>query len=225
MKYFMLALMIIIGTCFATGCAVNPNASAADTPGGLSCTLLVPEKPGPAGQQVSVQFIIMNTSDKVLTLPWPDNTRLLLEWGILSVSIQDEKGGGYKYVPTPGRFIPLQRDHYITLKPREKVSKFLNLCWFRDSHYSHSPCSNASRYSIDIKYTNDKDSYWDNELGTFVEMDEVWKGETICNQVAVDVLANEKGPGVNSQQPSLWRRRFFQEVQECLCDVRVNFLV
>jgi hypothetical protein len=93
-----------------------------------------------------------------------------LSWGILSASITDSNGIRYKYVPTPGRLVPLQRDHYLSLKPNEKVVRDLNLCWFRDNTYSDSPCSRSDRYTISVTYSSKKDSYWDNNLGKFVKM-------------------------------------------------------
>jgi hypothetical protein len=178
---------MVMGTGLGTDRAANAKGTPTDASSEIRCTLLVSEKQGLVDQRLTVQFSITNRSDRTLILPLPKNTRLLLAWGILSASIRDSKGTLYQYVPDPGPFIPPQRDHYVSLKPNEKVVRDLNLCWFRDNTYSDSPCSRSDRYTVSVSYSNEKASYWDNNLGDFVRIDGVWKGKTACGLVTVEI--------------------------------------
>lgn len=157
----------------------------------VQCTLSVPASRIVSGQSISISLSITNTSAQTLFVPWPSDTHHLLQWGVLSVSIKDESGKTYKYVPRPSRFFPRQRSHYQRLTPGNGVRNSFNLCWFRDDNYSHSPCSRPGKYVVRATYSNDSADYWDAGANKWVELSEVCTGKTTCNEIKIEVIVKE----------------------------------
>jgi hypothetical protein len=170
-----------------------PRASYSTVQKGIQCTLTVPTSIAVSGQTISIDITVVNTSSQTLFVPWSTDTgtRLLLEWGVLSVSIEDESGNIYKYVPVPGPFFPRQRRHYQRLAPGSKISNSINLCWFRDKHYSHSPCSRPGKYVVRVTYSNYGAKYWDAGTNKMMELNKVWTGESMCNEIKIEVVIKE----------------------------------
>lgn len=170
-----------------------PKTSYSAVQKGIQCELTVPTYRTVKGQTISIDTTFVNTSSQTLFVLWPTGTgsRHLLEWGVLSVSIEDESGNMYKYVPVPGPFIPRQKDHYQRLTVGSKISNGLNLCWFRDKHNSHSPCSRPGKYIVRVTYSNYKSEYWDPRTNKMITLHEVWTGESVCHEIKIEVVDKE----------------------------------
>ena len=179
----------IILCLYSLGAA--PTASYPAAQKGIQCTLTNPTSHTAAGQMISLDITVSNTSSQTLFVPWPPETRHLLEWGVLSVSIEDESGNMYKYVPLPARFFLRQRSHYQKLTLGNKISNSLNLCMFRDKNYSHSPCSRPGKYVVRVKYSNYNADYWNAGTNEMMEVNEVWTGESMCNEIKIEVVTKE----------------------------------
>jgi len=183
---------LAIVLCLSALIAV-PKASYSTVQKGIQCTLTVPTSRAVSGQTISIDITVVNTSSQTLFVPWPTGTgtRHLLEWGALSVSIEDESGNTYKYGPVPARFFPRQRSHYHRLAPGNKINNSINLCWFRDKHNSHSPCSRPGKYVVRVTYSNYNTEYWDAGTNKMMELNEVWTGESMCNEIKIEVVVKE----------------------------------
>jgi hypothetical protein len=73
----------------------------------------------------------------------------------------------------------------------EKVSYDINVCMFRDKHYSHSPCSRPGKYAVRVSFSNASADYWDAGSNTMMKLSEVWIGKAICNEIRVEVVSGE----------------------------------
>lgn len=171
--------------------AATPKASHSAGQNGLQCLLTAPTARFVSGQMISIDVTIRNTSSKTVHIPWTTGGRHLLEWGALSVSIRDEKGNRYKYVPMPGPFLPRQKSHYQGLTAGNKVSYNLNVCMFRDKKYSHSPCSRPGEYTVSVTYSNYSADYLDAGTNKTMELNAVWTGKTMCTEVNIVVVGKE----------------------------------
>jgi hypothetical protein len=168
-----------------------PTASYSSARKGVQCTLTEPASHTAPGQTISIDITVINTSSQTLFVPWPPETRHLLEWGVLSVSVEDESGNIYKYVPVPARFFLRQRSHYQRLTLGDKISNSLNLCMFRDINYSHSPCSRPGKYVVRVTYSNHNAEYWDAGTNEMMKLNKVWTGESMCNEIKIEVVAKK----------------------------------
>jgi hypothetical protein len=187
-RYWKVFPAIVLCLCaFIT----TPKASYSAGQNGIQCTLIAPTLCAFSGQTISLDIAVVNNSSQTLFVLWPVGKRHLLEWGALTVSIEDEKGNRYKYVPVPGPFHPRQRDHYQRLTVGEKISYDFNVCMFRDKHYSHSPCSRIGEYAVSVIYKNNNADYWDAGTNTMMKQSEVWTGKVMCGNRNINVVANE----------------------------------
>ena len=167
------------------------KASYATAQKRIQCTLTAPTSPAVSGQTISIDITVINASSQTLFVLWPTGTRHLLEWGVLSVSIEDESGNTYKYVPVPSPFFPRQKSHYQRLTSGDKINDNLNLCMFRDKHYSHSPCSRPGKYAVRVTYSNDNTEYWDAGTNNRMELTEAWTGKSMCNEIKIEIVIKE----------------------------------
>ena len=167
-----------------------PETSYSDVQEGIECALTVATSRSVSGQTISIDLTIVNTSPQTLFAPWPTGTgsRHLLEWGVLSVLIEDESGNIYIYGPLPAPFFPRQKDHYQRMTSGSKITNNLNLCWFRDKHNAHSPCSRPGKYAVRVTYSNHNVEYWDAGANKMAALDEVWTGEAMCHEIKIEVV-------------------------------------
>lgn len=168
-----------------------PTASYSAAQKDIQCTVASTTSHAVSGQTISLDVTVTNTSSQTLLMLWPPRTRHLLEWGVLSVSIEDESGNAYTLVPLPTRYFLRQRSHYQRLDQGNKTSNNFNLCMFRDKNYSHSPCSRPGKYAVRIKCSNYKNDYYDPGTDEMTELNEVWTGEAMCNEIKIEVEAKE----------------------------------
>ena len=175
------------------GLVTAPKASYSAVQNGIQCALTVPTSAAVSGQTISIGITVVNPSSQTLFVPWLTDagTRHLFEWGVLSVSIEDENGNTYKYSPVPGPFFPRQRTHYLRLTLGNKIGNSFNLCWFRDKHNSHSPCSRPGKYVVRVTYSNYNAEYWDAGTNKMMKLNEVWTGESMCNEIKIEVFDKE----------------------------------
>jgi len=171
-----------------------PKASYSTVQEGIQCTLTMPTPRAVSGETISIGMTVVNTSPQTRFVPWSADTetRHLLEWGVLALSIEDESGNAYKYSPLPAPFLPRQKSHYQRLAPESELSSSINLCWFRDNHNSHSPCSRSGKYAVRATYANDHAEYWNAEANEMLELDEVWTGASTCNEI--EVVVSRRAP-------------------------------
>ena len=182
---------LAIVLCLSALIAV-PKASYSNVQREIQCTLTIPTSRAVSGQTISIGITVVNTSSQTLFAPWSTDTgtRHLLEWGVLSLSIEDESGNTYKYGPLPAPFFPRQKSHYHGLAPGSEMSNSINLCWFRDKHNSQSPCSRPGKYVVRATYANSNAEYWDAEANHMMELNEVWTGSSMCNEIKVEVVVS-----------------------------------
>ncbi len=168
-----------------------PKASYSTVQKGIRCTLTIPASHAVSGKTISIGITVANASSQSLFVPWltDTGTHHLLVWGVLSLSIEDESGNAYKYIPPPAPFFPRQRSHYQRLAPGNEMSNSINLCWFRDKYNSQSPCSRPGKYVVRVTYANSNAEYWNAETNEMMELTEVWKGVSTCNEVRIEVVA------------------------------------
>jgi len=182
--------------------ATVSEAIAASGQNAIQCTLTSPASRTDAAQTNAVNIAIINASPQKLFAPWIIGTgfRQLLEWGVLSVSVKDEKGNRYIYGPLPAPFIPRQQSHYQSLAPGNSINGTFNLCWFRDDRHAASPCSRTGIYVVRAAFANDRSDYWDASTNSMREQSGVWTGEALCNEIKVDVDAQgQQGANYGSQ--------------------------
>jgi hypothetical protein len=186
-----LAIVLCLGALIAV-----PKTSYSTTQKEIRCTLTIPRSPAVSEQTVSIGITVVNASSQTLFVPWPTDTGTLhlLEWGVLSLAIEDESGNTYKYSPLPAPFFPRRRSHYQRLAPGSETSNRINLCSFRDKHNSQSPCSRPGKYAVRAAYANHNAEYWDAESNEMMELGEVWTGVSICNEIKIEVVASRRAP-------------------------------
>jgi hypothetical protein len=80
------------------------------------------------------------------------------------------------------------------LAPGNEISNSINLCWFRDKHNSQSPCSRPGEYGVRVTYANDDAEYWDAGANEMMELNGVWTGASICNEIKVEVVVSSRTP-------------------------------
>ncbi len=194
-KRFLIVISAMV-LCLCTLLAA-PKVSYSAVQKVIQCALTAPTLCAFSGQTISIDITTVNISSQSLFIPWPAGTRHLLEWGVLSIAIEDEKGNRYKYVPVPGLFHPRQRSHYHKLTTGNKVSYNLNLCMFRDKNYSQSPCSRPGKYAVSATFSNSSAAYWDARTNIMAELKEVWTGKAMCNEINIYVVPKNESNRIN----------------------------
>ena len=185
--------LLAIALCLSALIAA-PKASYSTVQKGIRCTLTLPTSKAVSGKTISIGITVFNSSPQTLFVPWSSGTGTLhlLEWGVLSLSLEDESGNTYKYSPLSAPFFPRQKGHYQRLAPGSEINNSINLCTFRDKHNSQSPCSRPGKYVVRATYANENAEYWNAETNEMMELDEVWTGASMCNEI--EIVVSRRAP-------------------------------